>query len=117
MGKKQIAVQSFQKATELDPELKAAWEGLADAQDVNGRTDLALAIYQQLGAKNPGNAGYQLRLGQLNEEFSNWEEAIAAYEKALALDPNQIVAANNLAWLYTEHDMKLEVALKLTQQQ
>jgi tetratricopeptide (TPR) repeat protein len=42
-------------------------------------------------------------------------QAREAYEKALALNPRFVPAANNLAWLYTEHGGDRARALKLAQ--
>ena len=42
-------------------------------------------------------------------------DARKAYERALALDSTAAVAANNLAWMYAESDVKLDVAVQLAE--
>jgi tetratricopeptide (TPR) repeat protein len=51
-------------------------------------------------------------LGMVKQEGGDRRGALAAYERALARDPNDGVAANNLAWLYAESN-RLEDALAL----
>ncbi len=47
------------------------------------------------------------------EMMNNDQEAIGHYKRALQLDPENPVAANNLAWIYCENDQSLEEALTL----
>jgi tetratricopeptide (TPR) repeat protein len=49
--------------------------------------------------------------------FSEGDYATAAkwWERALEISPRSAAAANNLAWLYSEHDGNLDVALQLAQ--
>jgi Flp pilus assembly protein TadD len=43
------------------------------------------------------------------------DEAEKRYEKALETNPHAVVAANNLAWLYANRGVNLDVALQLAQ--
>jgi tetratricopeptide (TPR) repeat protein len=43
------------------------------------------------------------------------EEARKRYERILQIDPNAVVAANNLAWLDVERNQDLDLALQLAQ--
>ena len=50
-----------------------------------------------------GNAGLYVVLGALYERAGRIEDAMRAYEMATRIDPNQVIAKNNLAWLLAEH--------------
>jgi tetratricopeptide (TPR) repeat protein len=57
----------------------------------------------------------QVALGNLFESRGNWQQAQRWYEKALSIQPEDAVAANNLAYLLLEHDGNINVALTLAQ--
>jgi Flp pilus assembly protein TadD len=52
-------------------------------------------------------------IGVIRQSQGKTAEARAAYEQVLRLDPQAVVAANNLAWLYAESSMNLETAVQL----
>ena len=54
-------------------------------------------------------------IGVILEVQNKKDEAIKRYERALAIDPQAPVAANNLAWEYAERGGNLDVALRLAQ--
>jgi tetratricopeptide (TPR) repeat protein len=45
----------------------------------------------------------------------DWKKAVAIYERALREGDQSGVAANNVAWLYAEHDAELDRALSLAE--
>ncbi|MGH9645631.1 MAG: hypothetical protein ACRD4E_02340, partial [Bryobacteraceae bacterium] len=49
------------------------------------------------------------------ENGGNWKKAAAIYERALREGDQSGVAANNVAWLYAEHNAQLDRALSLAQ--
>jgi len=49
------------------------------------------------------------------EAQGDWEKAQAAYQRALAIRPEEPLAANNLAYLMLEHSGNVNVALTLAQ--
>jgi Zn-dependent protease with chaperone function len=67
--------------------------------------------------KDPNNVSLYQNLAMIYHQMGKYEEAIKAYEKALALDENQPVVLNNLAWLLVtapdEHLRQKERALAL----
>lgn len=77
---------------------KAAFEGLAQWTQANP-SDLESLLVLAMGYQDKGKA----------------KESIGAYEKALALKPDNLVVQNNLAWLYQEQGDKraLPMAEKL----
>src|SRR5208337_2347961 len=63
----------------------------------------------------PTNISIYLSLGSLLEAKGNWQEAQTFYEKALAIQPEDALAANNLAYVMLEHGGSVNVALTLAQ--
>lgn len=60
---------------------------------------LAVESFKKVVADNPNNAdGYNL-LGYSSRWLGKYDEAFAAYDKALALDPSTRVRLNTQAWL------------------
>jgi len=51
----------------------------------------------------------------IDETLGNWQEAQQQYQKALAVQPDNAIAANNLSYLLLEHNGSLETALTLAQ--
>lgn len=70
--------------------------------------------------KEPKNAELHVFLGDLYFSDENFEEAANAYEQALKIEPENIRALNNLAWLYAtaeeERFRRPERALSLVKQ-
>jgi tetratricopeptide (TPR) repeat protein len=54
-------------------------------------------------------------IGTIQQMQGQPAAARATYEKAVELDPDAAVAANNLAWLYATQGGNLDVALQLAQ--
>lgn len=52
-------------------------------------------------------------LGMLHKQRGEFEKAKQAYQRALEIDPNAGLAANNLAWLYCAQGGDLDAALDL----
>ena len=53
---------------------------------------------------NPDNPAAYLSLAYLYQLGGDYRKAIDTYEKALAVNPNMWLAANNVAYLLSEHD-------------
>ena len=69
-----------------------------------GSTDKALAKYENLLKKNPGNVLFATMMGILYEEKGELKKAVEMYQEALATKPDSAVAGNNLAFYYVEHE-------------
>lgn len=64
-----------------------------------GRVDLALAEFKRAAKADPKNAYVQKGLGQAHAAKRDWGPAIAAFRKALELNPNYADARNDLAYV------------------
>ncbi len=75
----------------------------------------ATAEFEKLAQRQPKSVANQTAVGLLYHLQNKLDQAKAAYERALALDPRAPVAANNLAQLYVDRNENLDVALQLAQ--
>jgi tetratricopeptide (TPR) repeat protein len=57
------------------------------------------AVIQQKAKREPDKAIWQRLTGDLKQELGQDAESLAAYEKALVLEPDNPETLNNLAWL------------------
>jgi len=64
---------------------------------------------------NPRDIRIYVALGSLLETRNQWQEAEDLYKKALEIQPDYALAANNLAYLMLEHGGNVNVALSLAQ--
>ncbi|HEX8636906.1 MAG TPA: tetratricopeptide repeat protein [Pyrinomonadaceae bacterium] len=78
------------------------------------KADEAVAQYQTIVAKKPSASVYTL-LGMLEDARTNSAEAEKNYRRALEIEPDSPIAANNLAWLIAENQGNLDEALQLAQ--
>ena len=64
---------------------------------------------------HPNDAGAFAILGTLEESRGNLNEADKYYRKALQIEPQQPIAANNLAYRMLQNDQTIDIALTLAQ--
>jgi tetratricopeptide (TPR) repeat protein len=64
---------------------------------------------------DPTSVSGHTMMGMLLHAQKDLKGAVYHYQKAVDIDPGAAAAANNLAWLYAESDMKLDAALQLAQ--
>ena len=104
------------KAIEIDPNYLPAYSSLASLYLNSNQADLAIAEYQKIIAIRPENATPYTLIGILEYERKNYDAAADNYRRALEKDPNSIIAANNLAWLYAVTGRgNLDEAVRLAQ--
>jgi putative PEP-CTERM system TPR-repeat lipoprotein len=97
-------------------EREATWRIAArrvQALVLAGRRQEAEAAARDWAAANPKHIPAKLLLAGLMEQAARNEEALSAYESVLSLDPNNVPALNNAAWL--SHVLKRPGALKLAE--
>jgi tetratricopeptide (TPR) repeat protein len=85
--------------------------GLALVEE--GRAAEATAPLERAAELAPGEAGPLLALAALRERAGDLDGAIALYERALARDPGNAIAANDLAFALGREGHELERALAL----
>jgi tetratricopeptide (TPR) repeat protein len=109
--KHKLAVQEFQRVTQIDPTHAKALNGMGVSYDHMGQFDLAMECYYKALAINPdldyvqNNLGYSLLLQ------GDVDSAIAAFKKAIALNGRNKRYHNNLGLAYAKkglHDLAFE---------
>lgn len=103
------------KAADLSKNNSAVLNLLAEVQTVEGAKDRAIATYQRDIQANPRDPQAYVSLGVLEQNQGNWQQAQELYRKALAVQPDHPVAANDLAYAMVDHGGNLDVALSLAQ--
>jgi tetratricopeptide (TPR) repeat protein len=88
---------------------------LARVQVARGSIDQAIANYQRALDANPRDVHLYAALGGISESRGEWQKAQDLYQKALQIQPDYAVAANNLAYLMLEHGGDVNTALSLAQ--
>jgi len=110
------AEAEMMKALEIDPNYLAAYSALG-ALFINTRQEeRAIAEYQKITQVRPDNSAAYTMIGMLEDSRKNYDAAADSYRKALEKDPNSVIAANNLAWLYAVYGKgNLDEAIRLSQ--
>ncbi len=102
-GKKAEAEAAYQKALSLKTDDPKALAGVRSNLSLllidDGKLDEAASQLDQATKADPKNAEYENNLGQVYEKLNKKDLAIAAYTKAVQLDPTQTGAKASLSEL------------------
>jgi cellulose synthase operon protein C len=104
-----------QKAMQLNPSDGEAVMLFAQIQVKRGQTANAIGAYEKWTSAHPNDAGADAILGTLEESRGDMGKADAYYKKALQIQPQQPLAANNLAYRMLVNGENVDVALTLAQ--
>ena len=97
------AVEAYQKALDLRPFFADAHAGLGYAKAAKGDVDGAVTAYQRALAYNPVNPKVHMSLGRIYySEKGLYYEAVAAFKKAIELDPEFVEARMGLGEVYED---------------
>jgi tetratricopeptide (TPR) repeat protein len=110
------AIQELQQVVAKNPKSADAYVRLGTAYQLKGDTNAAIENYRK--AKSfaaPGDAFPATRLALLLDGIGRRDEAKPMYEDILKIDPNSVVALNNLAYIKAEEGKDLDNALTLAQ--
>ena len=78
-----------------------------------GQTANAIGAWEQWSNAHPNDAGAIAILGTLEESRGDFGKAEAYYKKSLQIQPQQPIAANNLAYRMLQNGENVDVALTL----
>jgi len=91
------AIEEYEKVIELSPTNISAYVNLASVYQYSlKKVDKAIEIYQSGINNNPKSIDLYLLLGIANEQANDKDNAKKAYEKAIEINENNIVAKNAL---------------------
>lgn len=95
--------QAFGKALALNPNLPEAHVASGFYHEWAENDDVAAqAQFKQALALNPRDANAQLALADTEYHLGRLDDANVAYERAVSLDPRNVLALQGLAWLEGE---------------
>lgn len=94
-----IAISACRKAIDIDPGFQLALNNLKWAQDEAAKAKQPVTGVDQNASTARTSADY-IAEGLNYLHIGNYEEAIKAWQRALAIDPNSALAANNIGAAY-----------------
>jgi tetratricopeptide (TPR) repeat protein len=114
-GDTQRAEKAFLTALEIEPTMVAPYVAVAGLYANSGKYDQALQNVNEALKRRPRDLGAQMLQSVVYEGKGDVGNAIKGYEKTLLLNPRFAPAANNLAYLYSEHGGDKNRALALAE--
>lgn len=109
------AEATLKKAMQINPEDNGAISLYSNTEAALGTPNNAMDAWLNWLKGHPSDANAYTMLGTLAEAANKKDVAQGYYQKALQIQPDQAVAANNLAYLMTESGGNIDVALTLAQ--
>lgn len=86
----------YKRVVELSPKDPEGYVGLSASYDRLGRFDLSDRVYESLFALSGGTAQYYNNVGYSYMLRGNLTAALTNFRKAMTLDPENVVVANNM---------------------
>jgi cellulose synthase operon protein C len=109
------AEAEFRQASDLDKKNSEALVKLGMAQSQRGANDQALQTYFDGSKMNPKETTFYLLAGGIYENKQDWENAKQQYQKVLAIQPENPLASNNLAYVMLQQGGNVDVAFSMAQ--
>jgi tetratricopeptide (TPR) repeat protein len=114
-GDVSAAEKYLRRAIDLDGGYLSAYGALGQLYVSQGKLDEARTEFEALAKQSQKPVGALTMLGMILQAKGDIDGARDRFERALQIDPEAGVAANNLAWIYAETGGNLDVALHLAQ--
>ena len=115
MGDSKKSEETWRKLIQVQPANLGAFVALGQLFYKQGRLDEARREFEQIAEREPASVGAHTMVAILLQAQNRIDEAEKRDQRALEIDRNAPVAANNLAWMYAERNGNLDVALQLAQ--
>jgi putative PEP-CTERM system TPR-repeat lipoprotein len=110
------ARKAYAAAKAANPALQEANLAMARLDITEGKYDDARQSLKSLLAAKPKDSGVWMHIGWLESNQKNNAQAIEAFRKVLDIDPKNVVAMNNMAYLLASYANQPDEALKYAQQ-
>ena len=107
------AERTLRRSIEVAPSLLTAYAMLGQVYVKQRKLDEARARFDVLAEKESKPIAALTMSGMILQAQGNTAQAKQRFERAVALDAQAAVAANNLAWIYVESNENLEQAVRL----
>jgi tetratricopeptide (TPR) repeat protein len=114
-GKYAVAETQYRELLTRAPNSVELQLGLGDAYQLKGDFPRAIAVFQDAVKSAPKDPVPLMYLGAAFDKAGRASEATASYRRALALQPDNTSAMNNLAYILAETGGSLDEALRLAQ--
>ncbi|MBI5693457.1 MAG: tetratricopeptide repeat protein [Verrucomicrobia bacterium] len=101
------------KATEIDSTFSGAYDLLLQVYVASNQLPQAVRQLETAITQNPKNDRALTLLAMIQVQQKDYEKARDAYDKALAVRPDNATVLNNLAYLLSEHLKQFDRALEL----
>jgi tetratricopeptide (TPR) repeat protein len=101
------ALAEYQAVVENDPEALEVYKDIAQVNLRAGRLDDALKAAEKVKDLSPKDSASLLFLGNVHVARGEFKKAIATYEDALKIDPNNLHVLQNLGNFYAATNPKL----------
>lgn len=109
------AMASAEKAMQMNSSDPGTLMAYTRAATASGNVGAAVSKWQTWANAHPNDAQGDLMLGTLYEAQGNVNGAMDSYKKALAIQPDNPMAQNNLAFLMLENGQDVDMALSMAQ--
>ena len=109
------AEAEFKEALKLNPNDAGAYLKLGTLQNERGATDDAVQTYVEAAKHNPKEVGFFLLAGGIYEDKKDWDHAKQMYQKVLAVQPENPIASNNMAYAMLQQGGNVDVAFQMAQ--
>jgi tetratricopeptide (TPR) repeat protein len=113
LGHVSRAEELLKSAIAADPGRTEPYGTLAHFYMQQNRLDDGRRVFEQIVDRDPRPVGALTMIGIILRKQNRTEEAVEYYRRALAIDADAAVAANNLAWIYADQGQLLEEGLRL----
>ena len=114
-GRYDVALEQYTKLIAAEPDSPELYMRLAGVHQLKGDRTGVIADLEKAKQVAPKSASASVALASFLQQAGRLEEAKANYQRSLELQPDNIVALNNLAYLLAETGGNLDQAQTLAQ--